>query len=89
MHSTQTMLTSACGLRCIGHVRMTDATRDKLSKVGMILLRDCHAKLHVIAGVVASVHGEACNRAASNELLYAMRNGPPRTQESCMRQQSW
>ena len=57
----------ACGIRQNGHIRVADKTLVKSSKVGTILLCNHHAKLHVIAGIVASVHGEARAQAASGE----------------------
>ena len=48
MDSAQAVLTSACGVRQNGHIRVTDVTRVKSSKVGTILPRDCHAQSHVI-----------------------------------------
>ena len=59
---------------------MIETTSVKLFKVGTIMPRDHHAKLHVIAVTVASVHWEVRERAASSERFCAVRNDPPRTQ---------
>ena len=48
-----------------GHIRVTDATIVKSSKIGTIMPRDQHAKPHVIAGTVVSVDWEVCTRLAS------------------------
>ena len=44
----QVVLMSVCGVQQNGHIRVTDVTRVKSSKVGTIVQRDCHAQLHVI-----------------------------------------
>ena len=59
MHNMQAMLTSACGVRHNGHIRVTNMTRVKSSKVGTIMQRDRDAKSHAIVDTIASVHCEA------------------------------
>ena len=80
---------SVCGVRRIGHIRVMDNTLVKSSKVGTILLRNHHAKLHVIACAIASVHWEVPVQAANSEWVCDTRNGPPRTQGSCLWRRSW
>ena len=67
MHNAQAMMTSAHAMYYNGHIKVIDMTRVKSSKVRTILLRDCHAKLHVIAGAVASIDWEAHAQVASGE----------------------
>ena len=82
MHSTQAVLTSVrvvCDV--LGrHIRVTEVTRVKSSKVGTILPCNCHAKLHVIVCTVVSVHSEVHVQIASSKWVWGTRNGPPRTQ---------
>ena len=58
MHDTQAVMTSTYIVRQNGHARMADMIRVKSSKVGTILPRDHHAKLHVIASAIANIHGK-------------------------------
>ena len=48
MQSTQVVLVSTCGMRPNGHIRVTNKTLVKSSKVRTIEPRDCNAKSHVI-----------------------------------------
>ena len=52
-------MTLVCGVHQNGHIKVTDATLVKSSKVGTIMPHNHHAKLHVIVGTIVSVHSKA------------------------------
>ena len=68
MHSKHGVMTSPRAMYCDRHIRVTDATSVKSSKVGTIMLRDWHAKLHVIMGTMASVDWGVCARVPSGRV---------------------
>ena len=64
MRNTHTVLTSACAMQCNAHIKVTDATRVKSSKVRTIMQHDRNAKLYAIANAIASAH---CKVARSHD----------------------
>lgn len=58
MHNTRAMLMLAHFIWCNGHIRATDTTKVKLTKIRTIMQHGWDAKSHVIVNIVASAHCE-------------------------------
>ena len=63
-----------------GHIRVADATSVTSSKVGMMLLRDRHANLHVIIVQSPVSIGKRMSEQQVVKRICDARNGPPMTQ---------
>ena len=82
MHSKHVVMMSAHAMYYDGHIRVTNATSVKSSKVGTMLLRDCHANLHVIAVQSLVSIGKRVSEQQVVEQICDVGNGPQGPKEA-------